>query len=128
MDLVDLMSLKGRELVKEDGQDELMVWLTNDKPVESPYWLRTNPKRKTHFSDTIVKIVKALSVVKLEDKDSSFALLPESYTQGGTIPLTQAMRDNPLEWQAGLRSELISLIDAGTFKILKGPPLPGVKP
>src|SRR5437868_6059244 len=105
MDLVDLMSLKGRELVKEDGQDELMVWLTNDKPVESPYWLRTNPKRKTHFSDTIVKIVKALSVVKLEDKDSSFALLPESYTQGGTIPLTQAMRDNPLEWQAGLRSE-----------------------
>jgi len=37
MDLVDLMSLKGRELVREDRQDELMVWLTNDKPVESPY-------------------------------------------------------------------------------------------
>ena len=129
MDLVDLNS-KGRELVREDGQDESMVWPTNDKPVESPYWLRTNPKRKTHFSDTIVKMVKALSVVKLEeeDEDSSFALLPESYTQGGTIPLTQAMRDNPLEWQAGLRSELISLIDAGTFKILKGPPPPGINP
>ena len=107
-----------------------MVQPTNDKPVESPYQLRTNPKRKTHFSDTIVKMVKALCVVKLEEEeeDSLFALLPESYTQGGTIPLTQAMRDNPLEWQAGLRSELISLIDAGTFKILKGPPLPGVKP
>ena len=28
---------KGRELVREDGQDESMVWPTNDKPVESPY-------------------------------------------------------------------------------------------
>ena len=74
-------------------------------------------------------MVKALSVVKLEEEeeDSLFALLPESYTSG-TIPLTQAMRDNPLEWQAGLRSKLISLIDAGTFKILRGPPPPGVKP
>ena len=130
MDLVDLMThSKGKESVREDGQDESMVWPTNDKPVESPYWLRTNPKRKTHFSGTIVKMVKALCVVKLEEEeeDSLFALLPESYTSG-TIPLTQAMRNNPLEWQAGLRSELISLIDAGTFKILKGPPLPGVKP
>ena len=77
-----------------------------------------------------MKIVKALSVVKLEEEDevSLFALLPESYTQGGTIPLTQAMRDNPLEWQAGLRSKLNSLIDAGTFKILKGPPPPGINP
>ena len=107
-----------------------MVWPTNDKPVESPYQLRTNPKRKTHFSDTIVKMVKALSVVKLEEEDkvSLFALLPESYTQSGTIPLTQAMRDNPQEWQAALRSELNSLIDAGTFKILKGPPPPGINP
>ena len=80
-DPVDLTS-KGRELVREDGQDKPLVWLTNNKPVESPYWLRTNPKRKTHFSDTIVKIVKALSMVKLkeEDKVSLFALLPESYT------------------------------------------------
>src|SRR6266536_5866334 len=38
------------------------------------------------------------------------------------------MRDDPLEWQAGLRSELNSLIDAGTFKILKGPPPLGIKP
>ena len=30
------------------------------------------------------------------------------------------MRDNPQEWQAALRSELILLIDAGIFKILKG--------
>ncbi len=89
-DPVDPMSLKGRESVREDGQDELLAWPANDKPVESPYWLRTNPKRKTHFSDTIVKIVKALSMVKLkeEDKVSLFALLPKSYTQGGTIPLT----------------------------------------
>ena len=38
------------------------------------------------------------------------------------------MRDDPQEWQAALRSELISLIDAGTFKILKGPPPPGINP
>ena len=31
------------------------------------------------------------------------------------------MRDNLQEWQAGLRSELESLIKAGRFKILKGP-------
>ena len=90
MDLVDPKThSKGRESVREDGQDESLVWPTNDKPVESPYWLRTNPKRKTHFSDTIVKMVKALCVVKLEeeDEDSLFALLPEFYTSG-TIPVT----------------------------------------
>jgi hypothetical protein len=38
------------------------------------------------------------------------------------------MRDNPQEWQAGLRFELESLIKAGTFKILKGPPPAGVTP
>src|SRR6266498_5940484 len=38
------------------------------------------------------------------------------------------MRDNPLEWQAALRSELNSLIDTGTFKILKGPPPLGNNP
>jgi hypothetical protein len=38
------------------------------------------------------------------------------------------MRDNPLEWQAALRSELDSLIDTGTFKILKGPPPLGITP
>ena len=74
-------------------------------------------------------MVKALSVVKLEelveDEVSSFAVLPESQTSG-TIPLTQAMRDNPLEWQAGLRSKLNLLIDVGAFKILKGPPPLGI--
>ncbi len=80
-DPVDLMSSKGRESVREDRQDESLAWPANNKPIESPYWLRTNPKRKTHFSDTIVKIVKALSIVKLkEDKESLFALLPKSYT------------------------------------------------
>ena len=38
------------------------------------------------------------------------------------------MRDNPQEWQAGLCSKLESLIKAGMFKILKGPPLAGVTP
>jgi hypothetical protein len=44
-----------------------------------------------------VKIVKALSVVKLEeeDKEPLFAILPEFQSTGGTIPLTQVMRDNP---------------------------------
>ena len=74
-------------------------------------------------------MVKALCVVKLEEEeeDSLFAVLPESYTSV-TIPLIQAMRNDPQEWQAALRSELNSLIDAGTFKILKGPPLPGITP
>jgi hypothetical protein len=77
-------------------------------------------------------MVKALSVVKLEqeeeDKESLFTILPEFQNTSGTIPLTQAIRDNPQEWQAALRSELNSLIDTGTFKILKGPPPPGITP
>jgi hypothetical protein len=44
------------------------------------------------------------------------------------ITVLQAMRENPQEWQAGLRSELESLIATGTFKILKGPPPPGINP
>jgi len=38
------------------------------------------------------------------------------------------MRDNPQEWQAGLRFELESLIKARIFKILKGPLLAGITP
>jgi len=38
------------------------------------------------------------------------------------------MRDNPQEWQAGLRFELESLIKVGTFKILEGLPPLGVTP
>ena len=38
------------------------------------------------------------------------------------------MRDNPQEWQASLHSKLESLIKAGTFKILKGPPPARVTP
>ena len=100
--------------------------------MESPYWLRTNLKRKTHFSDTIVKMVKALSVVKLEqeeeDTESLFAILPDFQSTSSTIPLTQAMRNNPQEWLVALKSELDSLINTGTFKILKGPPPPGITP
>ncbi len=36
-DLVNLISLKGRESVREDRQDKSLVWPTNNKPVESPY-------------------------------------------------------------------------------------------
>ena len=130
MDPEDPITSQGRKSAREDGQDESLAWPANDKPVESPYWLRTNPKRKTHFSDTIVKMVKALSVVKLEqeDKEPLFAILPEYQNASGTIPLTQAMRDNPQEWQAALKSELDSLMNTGTFKILKGPPPPGITP
>jgi hypothetical protein len=38
------------------------------------------------------------------------------------------MRENLQEWQAGFRFELKSLIAIGIFKILKGPPPPGITP
>ena len=44
MDLVDPMNhSKGRESVREDGQDESLAWPANNKPVESPYMLREAP-------------------------------------------------------------------------------------
>jgi hypothetical protein len=71
-------------------------------------------------------------VVKLkqeeEDIESSLTILPEFQSTSSTIPLTQVIRDNPQEWQAALKSELNSLIDTGTFKILKGPLPPGITP
>jgi hypothetical protein len=51
---------------KADGA-ELKVWLTGSS-VESPYELRSKSQKKTEFSDTIVKMAKAMLVAKVEEE------------------------------------------------------------
>ena len=62
---------------------------------------------------------------ELELEQGKFQL---SQPEPDVITVLQAMQDNPQEQQAGLRSKLESLIKAGTFKILKGPPPARVTP
>ena len=65
----DLSNLRGkvkRIKAREADGTESRVWPTQET-AESPYLLRSKSKLKTEFSDSIVKIVKALSVVKLDD-------------------------------------------------------------
>ena len=111
---------------KADGA-EPKVWPTRGS-VESPYELRSKSKR-TEFSDTIAKMAKAMLVADVElELDQGEPQFQLSQPEPEVITVQQAMRDNPQEWLAGLLSELESLIKSGTFKILKGPPPPGVTP
>jgi hypothetical protein len=94
--------------------------------MESPYELRSKSK-KTEFSETIVKMAKAMSAIELEleEGEPQFQL---SQLEPKVITVLQAMRENPQEWKASLRSKLEALIATGAFKILKGPPPPGIHP
>jgi len=90
--------------------------------MELPYKLRLKSKvqqKKTEFSETIVKMAKAMLVAKVEDKLEQGESL--SHLEPDVITVLQAIRDNPQEWQASLLSELELLIKARIFKILKGP-------
>jgi len=132
---IDYTASRSKDWIKAKKADgaELRDWLPRAS-VESPYELRSKLKstvtkstvNRTKFSDTIVKMAKAMLVAEVEEELEQGEFL--SQPEPEVITVLQAMRDNPQEWQAGLRSELESLIKAGTFKILEGPPPLGVTP
>jgi hypothetical protein len=49
---------------KADGA-KLKVWLIRSS-MESPYKLRSKTRKKTKFSETIIKMAKAISAIELE--------------------------------------------------------------
>jgi hypothetical protein len=65
-----------------------------------------------------------LAIVDIEEEGEQERLLLQPIPE--SISIEQAMRDNPLEWKASLRSELQSLMDIGTFKVIKGKPSSGI--
>ena len=69
-------------------------------------------------------MVKAMAVVHLEEGESIGA--PQIPTEAITIE--QAIKENPLEWEAAISSKLMALLETGTFKILRGKPPPGKHP
>ena len=61
-------------------------------------------------------MVKAIAVVHLEKGEPIRA--PQVPIE--EVSVEQAMRENTPEWEAALRSELTSLLEADTFNIIKG--------
>ena len=72
--------------------------------MESPYQLRLRPNpKRTEFSDSIARVAKALSVIRLEeDKEEEEPLIAQLQLQPETISVQQAMQENPLKWQVAL--------------------------
>ena len=67
--------------------------------MESPYQLRPRPNpKRTEFSDSIARVAKALSVIRLkEDEEEEEPLIAQLQLQPETISIRQAIQENPLE-------------------------------
>lgn len=81
---------------------EHLDWPPKSTPVESPYQLRPRTRR-TEFSNSVVRMVKAFSVIKLESEDSTPDLQVEQeiqmeQPQPNTVIVLEVIRNDPLKW------------------------------
>ena len=76
---VPQVQVQVQESLPEDRAGKSLVWPTRDRSVESPYQLRPRPNPKhIKFSDSIIRVVKALSVIRLkEDKEEEEPLITQ---------------------------------------------------
>jgi hypothetical protein len=79
--------------------------------------------RKTHFSETVVKMVKAMKAVHIDDSvEGESAPIDAPAAPFEFITVEQALREDKETWIQSIKEELLSAKNTQTYEILKGRP------